>query len=135
MIAVATFDLAQNAVGTQQRQPTTDACSAATLLLVGGRSWKQDAPEVAIAQAANGELAAVYGLEQGPIGRRPGIERAITSALLPDGTAELFSQLTQGRVFIDRGQCHQIPLVGSFGHFGPPPQAAQTPPHPPPFLS
>ena len=127
MIAVAAFNLAQNAMGAQQRQPTTDARSSATLLLAGGWSWKQNVSEVAIAKAADGELAAVDGLEQGPIGRRPGIEGAVTSALLADGTAELVGQLTQGRVFIDRGQCHEIPLVGSMGHLGPTSQVGQTP--------
>src|SRR2546426_4209219 len=118
MITVTTLDFAQNAVGTQQSQRTTDAGRTATLLLVRGSGREQDCSQVTIAQSADGEFATIDGLEESPIPRRPGIEGAEPSAFALDRAAELVGQLTQRPFLINRGESHKIAFIGGFGDLG-----------------
>ena len=67
-VAMAFWDLVENAMGAQDTQEVGDASAAAAALL--GRLWragKQEPLEVAVAQAVDAELPAVDGLEQGDL--------------------------------------------------------------------
>ena len=112
-------------VGAQEREFAGYGRSLSALLRFGGRRVSEEQqPQVAIAKASEGELAAADGLQQLGIGRGIGVEGTMPAALVPDRPAEAADQLTQGGGVIDGGQCLQVGVVGGLRDLGAAPTAA-----------
>lgn len=81
-----------------------DGCGATALLdLALGRRGIEEGLQVAIAQAVNGELAPMDGLQQGVIPGFERMQRATGLALEPNATLDGGGELLQGGAVIDGG--------------------------------
>jgi hypothetical protein len=74
-VTVGSTDFSQQAVGSEQSPPVGHLCRTPAFILGRAPTWKEERSQVSVAQAGQGELAAIHGLQQRTILRRPDCNR------------------------------------------------------------
>ena len=117
-VAVGSADFLDQTMCSEQSQLAGDGASTALLLVGIGPGLEEQGAKVPIAKSVDGKLAAVDGLEQGPVVGRPGVEGSGTATVSLDRFADLFDPLEQGDFSAGGRQGGQIAVVGGVGDLG-----------------
>ena len=78
----------------------------------------EEAPQVAIAEAGGGELAAGHGLQEREVGGVADAESADAPAVVSGRMRDVIEQVVEGGSVVDDGQGIEVALVGPLREFG-----------------
>src|SRR5437870_3422952 len=113
-IAMSGIDLFGEAMSAKHAEQSGDFSGAAAFFFRGiGGGVPEEAPEIAVTEAVDGEFAAIERLEELGIFRGPGAQSADAFVVVGRGLANATKQLAQRGGGIDRGQGVEVAVVGS----------------------